>query len=159
MSPPAVQPAEKPRCCPTAGRWLSGPPQSSTGLQSLLGHCLLPGNQPGQEHCLSRPFVVPLIVRQRGFCSQFCLEPCRSRHLLQPSWPHAEHPAQLSGAARGPLAEAHLATWCDTSPHKPRLPSGCWMGSRSEVHASEAPSDGTSGGGAPAPGTRVWSDE
>lgn len=35
----------------------------------------------------------------------------------------------------------------------------CWMGNRSEVHASEAPSDGTSGGGPPAPGARMWSDE
>ena len=122
-------------------------------------HCLLPENQPGQECCLSRSSALPLIVRQRECCCHFCVEPCRSPHRLQPSWPHAERPARLSGAPRGPLAEAHLAAWCDASPHKPPLPSGCWMGSRSEVHASEAPSDETSGGGPPAPGARVWSDE
>lgn len=88
------------------------------------GHCLLPENQPGQEDCLSRSFVVSLIVRQREFCCQFCLEPRRSWHRLPPSWPHAERPALLLGAARGPPAEAHLAAWCDTSPHKPSLLDG-----------------------------------
>ena len=107
-SPPAVQRAEKPQWCPMAGWWLDGPPQSSTGFQSLPSHCLLPENQPGQEDCLSRSFVVPLIVSQREFCCQFCLEPCRSQHCLQPSWPHAERPALLLGAARGP---SQKPTW------------------------------------------------
>ena len=57
------------------------------GAEKMPGCCswsLPAASKPaGQQHCISRTFVVPFIIRQHELRCQFCLEPCRCLRSLQ----------------------------------------------------------------------------
>lgn len=135
------------------------------GAEKMPGCCpwsLPAASKPaGQQHCISRTFVVPFIIRQHEFCCQFCLEPCRCLRSLQ-----APPPGSLRagiGCWRTPFppspppAEACRAAWRSQGPFAATLPPGCWMGNCSEILSFEAPPGETSGAGPAASGGRVRS--